>query len=152
MSETKTEQLEKLQRAVCKKYQNNKVELGYDTVSLRTRTRNYDGNEVIYAKEIVATKGKKEFIPFGIGYNDNMEVGEIYQKISDEMTSLQIQDLLNLDQFKDFVSNRMNKLEQQVTNKKSKPVKSVNTPNKETKKTKISPSFIRNRGGEGLGQ
>lgn len=142
-TENKTKKMEELQKAVLNKYKDSKASFGYDTVSLRTRTRNYDGNEVIYAKEIVATKGNKEFIPFGIGYTDNMEVGEIYQKISDDVTSLQIQDLLSLDQFKDFVNTRMTKLEQQYANKKSKPVRTAEPQKRETKKTQISPTALR---------
>ena len=148
MSETKTEQLEKLQRAVCKKYQNNKVELGFDTVSLRTRTRNYDGNEVIYAKEIVATVGDKEFIPFGIEYADNGSVGAVYKKMNNTNTSLNVEELLDFDQFKGFVTERMSKLENQVT-KKVKPVKAVDTPKKETPKRK-APSML-GRGGVSQG-
>ena len=150
MSKTKTEQLEELQKAKCKQYQKDKVELGFGTVSLRTRTRNFDGKDVIYAKEIVATIGDKEFIPFGIEYADNGTVGAVYKKMNNTNTSLNIEELLNFDQFKEFVDDRMSQLEKQVT-KKSKPVKAVDTPKKETKKTKVSPVFGRTRReGQGL--
>jgi len=146
-TEKNTEKLEKLQDAMLKKYKESKENLGFDTVSLRTVTRNYDKKEVVVAREIVAKKGDKEFIPFGIEYADSGSVGAVYKKMNNTNTSLNIEDLLDFDQFKGFVNDRMSRLENQVT--KKKPVRAMDNSKKETKKTTVSPLMIKRQGSRG---
>lgn len=151
MSTENTKKLEELQDAMLKKYQQSKAELGFDTVSLRTVTRNYDKKEVFVAREIVATMGDKEFIPFGIEYADNGSVGAVYKKMNNTNTSLKIEELLDFGQFKGFVNDRMGKLEKQFADKKVKPVRPMTRATK-TRVSKLPSSMIRGRSGASQGQ
>lgn len=156
MSTLNKEDLEKLQEAKQRQYQESKLELDINKVSIREFFQKYGNmDERLVSRELVVETGhgddKRETVVFGIEYDQSGQVGAIYQQnYKEPKHMLKIEDLVETNgAFKKFVNERMEYLLGNMQAKKEK-ARTANTlkeapVRKKTVVRKVTPTLAKER-------
>ena len=155
MSDNKNQKTDNLLKAVRNLYRGLKNEHGYTSVTVRTITRDFDGTEVIIAKEVVCKKAdSSEFIPLGLQFapddtnapdaSDGKPIAAYEKSTQMKPTIISMEEMLNKINTIDpqFVEERMgllNKLLNKKPNNKQKTVTKAPEEKKKVVKRTISP-------------
>ncbi|MBR2274238.1 MAG: hypothetical protein IJ864_05385 [Alphaproteobacteria bacterium] len=155
MSTLNKEDLERLQEAKQRQYQESKLELDINKVSIREFFQKYGNmDERLVSRELVVETGhgedKRETVVFGIEYDQSGQVGAIYQQnYKEPKRMLKIEDLVETNgAFKKFVNERMEYLLGNMQAKKEKVRANTSKEAPARKKVvvrKVTPTLAKER-------